>query len=65
METIKLKEGWLARQMEEISRESANWPRVMMPLTSINSDLVQKPSPSGQNPGQNGCKVTQANPNAK
>jgi hypothetical protein len=43
VETIKLEEGWLVRQMAEVRREAQSWPEVMKLITSINASLVHQP----------------------
>ncbi len=42
METIKLEKGWLIRQMKEFRQEVQQWPEVLMPLTHLNSAIVQQ-----------------------
>jgi hypothetical protein len=39
---IKLEPGWLARQMAEVRKECATWPRCLDPLRKLNADLVKK-----------------------
>ena len=44
MGTIEFEKGWLAHEMEEVHREVANWPDVLLPLRTINSALKHPPS---------------------
>ena len=50
METIELEEGWLVRQMQEVRRETQDWPAVMEPITSINASLVHQLFGTDENP---------------
>ncbi len=42
METIKLEHGWLDRQMKEVRLDVQEWPDELMPLTHLNSAIVQQ-----------------------
>lgn len=40
MEEIKLKLGWLKKQMDETRADVAKWPESFKPLLTINEDLI-------------------------
>jgi hypothetical protein len=42
MSEVKLDPGWLARQMAEVRKECANWPKCLDGLRTINAELVRK-----------------------
>lgn len=42
MEAIKLKKGWLDRQMRQVRLEVEQWPDALKVLTYLNSEITQQ-----------------------
>jgi hypothetical protein len=40
--SVKLKPGWLARQMAEVRKDCENWPKCLDGLRTLNAELMRK-----------------------
>ena len=52
MKQIDLPKGWLVRVLEQECREPKNWPKCLLPLLYLNSELNRKYDAEQQNEGE-------------